>query len=64
MVMGEGKNPGVEHLRALGKKHGLKRAPDILAAVQEAASRWRRHAGEAGVSAKSKKDIGERIRAR
>ena len=55
MVMGEGQNPDVEHLRALGKKHGLKRAPDILAKVQKAASHWRRHADAAGVSAKSRK---------
>ncbi len=27
MVMGEGRNPGAEHLRALGKKHALKKAP-------------------------------------
>ena len=62
MVMGEGRNPGVEHLRALGKKHGLKRAADILAAVRAAASRWRHHANEAGVSTTSGKEIGERIR--
>lgn len=62
MVMGEGKNPGVEHLQALGKKHGLKRAPEILATVQAAASRWRRHADQAGVSARSAKEIGESIR--
>jgi serine/threonine-protein kinase HipA len=64
MVMGEGKNPGVAHLQALGKKHGLKHAPEILAAVKAATSRWRRHADEAGVSAKSVKEIGEKIRAR
>jgi serine/threonine-protein kinase HipA len=63
MVMGEGKNPGLGNLKELGKKHGLKRAPDILAMVQAAASRWRRHADEAGVSAKSVKEIAERIRA-
>ena len=62
MVMGEGKSPGVEHLEELGKKHGLKRAPEILAAVRAAASRWQRHADEAGVSAKSAKEIGKRIR--
>jgi serine/threonine-protein kinase HipA len=62
MVMGEGKNPDAEHLQALGKKHGLKRAPEILAKVQKAASHWRRHADAAGVSAKSVKEIAERIR--
>jgi serine/threonine-protein kinase HipA len=53
MVMGEGKNPGVEHLKALGKEHNLKNAPRILAKVQKAVWRWKDHAAEAGVSAKS-----------
>jgi serine/threonine-protein kinase HipA len=61
MVMGEGKNPGAEHLRALGKKHGLKNAPDILAKVQEAVSHWQQHAGQASVTAKSTKDIADKI---
>jgi serine/threonine-protein kinase HipA len=61
MVMGEGKNPGFEHLHTLGKKHGLKRAPEILAAVRAATSRWRCHADRAGVSAKSAREIGERV---
>jgi serine/threonine-protein kinase HipA len=62
MVMGEGKNPGVEHLKALGKEHNLKRAPRILDRVQEAVARWRDHAAEAGVSAKSTMVIAEHIR--
>ena len=62
MVVGEGRNPDAGHLQALGKKHGLKRAPDILAKVQKAASHWRRHADAAGVSAKSVKEVAERIR--
>jgi serine/threonine-protein kinase HipA len=61
-VMGEGRNPGVEQLEALGKKHGLKRAPEILAKVASATSRWRQHADEAGVTAKSIKEIAARIR--
>jgi serine/threonine-protein kinase HipA len=62
MVMGEGKNPDAGDLQALGKKHGLKRAPEILKKVQKAASHWRRHADAAGVSAKSVKEVAERIR--
>jgi serine/threonine-protein kinase HipA len=61
MVMGEGKNPGVEHLTALGKEHNLKNAPRILAKVQKAVARWRHHAGAAGVSAKSTREIAGRI---
>jgi serine/threonine-protein kinase HipA len=62
MVMGEGRNPGIEHLKALGKEHNLKHAPRILAKVQKAVARWRDHADDAGVSAKSTKAIAEQIR--
>jgi serine/threonine-protein kinase HipA len=61
LVMGEGKNPGVAQLKALGKEHNLKNAPRILAEVQKAVARWRDHAAEAGVSAKSTKEIAGRI---
>ena len=57
MVMGEGRNPGIEQLKALGKEHNLKNAPRILAQVQTAVSRWRHHAAAAGVTAKSTKEI-------
>ena len=57
MVMGEGRNPGAEHLRALGQKHALKKAPEILARVQTAIGRWRLHADQAGLRAKSAIDI-------
>jgi len=63
MVMGEGRNPGVEQVRALGKEHNLKNAARILASVQEAIINWRDYAAEAGVSAKSTKEIAARIRA-
>lgn len=61
MIMGEGKKPGVEHLQALGKKHGLKNAPDILARVQKAVSHWKKHADKAGVTGKSASEIGNKI---
>ena len=57
MVMGEGKNPGVGHLKALGKEHNLKNSARILAKVQKAVARWRDHAAAAGVSAKSARQI-------
>ena len=57
MVMGEGKDPGGDHLTALGKEHDLKNAPRILAKVKSAVARWRDHASKAGVSAKSTKEI-------
>jgi serine/threonine-protein kinase HipA len=64
MVMGEGRNPGAEQLRTLGKEHDLKNAPAILAKVQKAVARWWDHAAKAGVSAKSTKEIAGTIRQR
>jgi serine/threonine-protein kinase HipA len=63
MVMGEGRNPGTEHLLALGREHGLKKAPHILARVRDAVGRWRDHAAEAGVSAKSVGKVAEGMQA-
>jgi serine/threonine-protein kinase HipA len=63
MVMGEGKTPGVEHLRALGREHSLKRAPGILEKARIAVARWPDHAAEAGVTAQSARRIGDRLRA-
>ncbi len=53
LVMGEGRNPGAAQLQALGKQHGIKNAPEILAKVQKAVANWPRYAKEAEVSAKS-----------
>ena len=61
MVMGEGRNPGVEHLKILGKEHNLKKATRILARVQKAIHDWRIYAEAAGVTAKSTTAIAERI---
>jgi serine/threonine-protein kinase HipA len=61
MVMGEGKKPGTEQLLMLGKKHGLKNAPDILARVQKAVFCWRKHADKAGVTAKSATEVSGKI---
>ncbi len=62
LVMGEGKNPGVEQLKALGKEHNIKNAPRILAKVRKALASWRDHAGEAAVTARSTKEIAGRLR--
>lgn len=61
MVMGEGKQPGVTQLRALGKKHGLKRAPEILERVVQAVLHWKRYAERAGMNARSAKAIAVKI---
>lgn len=62
MVMGKGKNPGADQLKALGKEHGLKNASRILVRVQKAVARWGDHAKEAGVRLKSTKEIAVRLR--
>lgn len=61
MIMGEGKRPGAAQLQALGKKHGLKNAPDILARVQNAVSGWHKQADKAGVTAQSATEIADKI---
>jgi serine/threonine-protein kinase HipA len=60
-VMGEGKSPGVEHLGALAKKHGLRSGQAILAEVRAAVAEWPQHAAAAGLSTKAAKLIGGRI---
>ncbi|NDJ10855.1 MAG: type II toxin-antitoxin system HipA family toxin [Acidobacteriia bacterium] len=57
MLLGEGRNPGIPHLIELGRKHGLKTAPDILARVQAAITRWPQHADQAGISRKSASSV-------
>ena len=61
MVMGEGRNPGADHLKALGKEHNLKNAPLILERARKAIKRWGRHAAKAGVGARSTRAIAEAI---
>jgi serine/threonine-protein kinase HipA len=62
LVMGEGRNPGTTQLQALGKQHGIKNAPEILAKVERAVANWPRYAELAGVSRKSTKDVAAKIK--
>jgi hypothetical protein len=62
LVMGEGKNPGAVQLQALGKQHGIKSAPEILAKVKSAVANWRHYAEQAEVSRKSAKEIADKIK--
>ena len=62
LVMGEGRNPGKAELQALGKQHGIKNAPEILAKVKEAVANWPRYAELAEVSRKSTKEIVSKIK--
>jgi len=62
LVMGEGRNPGTAQLQALGKKHGIKNAPEILAKVKSAVANWPSYAELADVSQKSAKEIVGKIK--
>lgn len=61
LVMGEGKNPGVEHLLRLGKQHRIKNAAGIIDSVRAAVKRWKSVSEDAGVSAKSRNEIAARL---
>jgi serine/threonine-protein kinase HipA len=61
LVMGEGRNPGPEELKSLGKKHRLKNASAILEKVQNAVAKWPTFAEEVGVSRKSSGEIKTKI---
>jgi len=62
LVMGEGRNPGTVQLRALGKQHGIKNAPEILAKAKKAVANWPRYAELADVSRRSTKEIAGKIK--
>jgi len=62
LVMGEGRNPGTAQLQELGKRHGIKNAPQILAKVKSAVANWPRYAELADVSRKSTKEIVGKIK--
>ena len=62
LVMGEGRNPGTAQLQALGKQHGIKNAPEILAKVRKAMANWPRYAELANLSRKSAREIAGKIK--
>ena len=62
LVMGEGRNPGTAQLEALGKQHGIRSAPEILAKVKSAVANWARYSEQAEVSRKSTKAILDKIK--
>ncbi len=61
LVMGEGRAPGIEHLRALAKKHGLKTGEGVIDEVRAAVARWSNHAEAAGLAKRAAKLIADRI---
>ena len=62
LVMGEGRNPGTAELQALGKKHGIMNAPEILTKVRKAMANWPRYAELADLSRKSTQEIAGKIK--
>lgn len=64
MVMGEGKAPGVEHLRALGAEAGLRKADSdrIIEQTRAALSNWPKLAKDFGVIASNNRLVAARIR--
>jgi hypothetical protein len=62
LVMGEGRNPGTAQLQALGKQHGIKNAPEILAKVKRAVANWPRYAELANLSRKPAQEIAGKIK--
>jgi hypothetical protein len=46
----------------LGKQHGLKNAPEILAQIKRAVADWPRYAKQTDLSRKSTKEIAGKIK--
>lgn len=63
MVMGEGRNPSVEHLLTLGEKVGIAKSciDDIIAATKSSLAKWQYLANTYGVSQANIKLIGKKI---
>jgi serine/threonine-protein kinase HipA len=60
-VLGEGRSPDVEHLRALANKHGLNKGNALIDRVRAAIAQWPEFADQAGLTEKSAKLIASRI---
>ena len=61
LVMGEGRAPGLEHLRALSKKHDLKKSKAIIEEVCAAIAQWPKFAEAAGLTKRTVQAITDRI---
>jgi hypothetical protein len=59
LLVGEGRAPGVEGLTELGRKHGIKRARQIVERVQSAVAQWLEFSKQAGVRKKSATLVGK-----
>ena len=64
-VNGNGRNPGIDDLNAVGKGAGLRpaRVKEIIAQVEQAVRQWPSHAERNGVPKRRRRDIGDRLAA-
>ena len=60
--LGEGKNPTERHLLELARKHGIKKAREIVEEVRDAVGRWPKFATEAEVHGQTARQIGTDMR--
>jgi serine/threonine-protein kinase HipA len=63
LLLGEGREPGIEGLAELGKRHGIRKSKQILERVRSAVGQWTRFSVEAGVTKKAAGRIAKTIRA-
>ncbi len=63
LLLGEGRTPGIHGLAELGKRHGIRRAKQIVERVQGAVGRWMEFSAEAGVTRKAASQLRKAIEA-
>ena len=61
MLLGEGRSPGVDGLKQLGRKYAIKRAPQIIDRVRAETARWIELADQAGVTKRSASRIAKSL---
>ncbi|HEY4086374.1 MAG TPA: type II toxin-antitoxin system HipA family toxin, partial [Bryobacteraceae bacterium] len=52
LLLGEGREPGIEGLAELGKRHGIRKSKQIVERVRSAIDQWMKFSTEAGVTKK------------
>jgi serine/threonine-protein kinase HipA len=55
--LGEGKNPTERHLLELARKHGIKKAGEIVEEIRDAVGRWAEFAAEAALAGQTARQI-------
>lgn len=62
-IAGQGRNPRLEHILALGKTASIAQPHAVFDEIQSVVARWPEFAGQAGVTRSSRLRIGERLAA-